>query len=201
MEIYTEYEPEDAQAWLWKGQSLYETRKYRQAVEAFDTAISIEKDQPEAYYYRGLAYLELKDGQAAVNDFLVSLRGNYQFLHSQSTPGSRLFVAERFGDARGQLNNCENLAESDEELAQVYYYRALTSEALENRPWAIRDWQSLLALPEDSVPQAWLQLAAKHLTPTPSATTTKTATATKTSTPKASSTTSPTPTLTPTPKP
>ena len=201
LEIYTEYEAEDAQAWLWKGQALYESRKYRQAVEAFDTAISIEKDQPQAYYYRGLAYLELKNGQAAVNDFLVSLRGNTNSFTHNLHLGRALLVAERFGDARGQLNNCENLAESDEELAQVYYYRALISEALENRPWAIRDWQSLLALPEDSVPQAWLLLAAKHLTPTPSATTTKTATATKTSTPKASSTTSPTPTLTPTPRP
>lgn len=205
LEIYTEFKAEDAQAWLWSGQALYETRQYRQAVIALDNALSIEKDLPEAYFYRGLAYLELKEGQLAVNDLLVSLRGNTQsFLH-HLTLGRALLAAERFGDARGQLNTCENLAKSDQELAQVYYYRALASEGLENRPWAIRDWKALLALPEESAPQAWLLLAAKQLTPTPTITATTSATTittvVKTSTPKASSTASATPSLTPTPKP
>lgn len=197
--IYTEYETEDALAWLWKGQALYQIKKYRQAVESIDTALEIEKDLPEAYYYRGLAYLALEEGQLAVNDFLVALRGNTMSFTHHLNLGRALLAAERFGDARGQLNTCENLAESDEELAQVYYYRALASEGLENRPWAIRDWQALLALPEESVPQAWQQQAVQQLTPTP--TVTPSPTSSETSTPRPTRTVTSTHTPTSTPKP
>ncbi len=189
LEIYLDYETEDAQAWLWKGQALYETGKYRDAIKAINNALDIASDLPEAHHYRGLAYLELNEGQSAVNDFLVALRGNTQSFSHHLNLGRALLAAERFGDARGQFNTCENLAETDEELAQVYYYRALASEGLENRPWAIRDWQALLALPKESAPQAWLKQAVQQLTPTPSSTTS--AASSKTSTP----------TLTPTPKP
>lgn len=199
LEIFTEYEDKDAQAWLWKGQALYESGKYRDAVKAIDAALKIEADLPEAHAYRGLAYLELGEGQSAVNDFLVALRGNTQSFTHHLNLGRALLAASRFSDARGQLNTCENLAESDEELAQVYYYRALASEGLENRPWAVRDWQALLALPEESVPQDWLQQAAQQLTPTP--TLTPSPTSTETSTPRPTRTNTKTLTLTPTPKP
>lgn len=199
LETYTDYETGDAQAWLWKGQALYETEKYGEVVKAMDTALEIEQELPEAYYFRGLAYLELEEGQLAVNDFLVALRGNTQSFTHHLNLGRALMATGRFGDARGQLNTCENLVESDEDLAQVYYYRALASEGLENRPWAIRDWQALLALPEDNVPQAWLQQAAKQLTPTP--TLTASPAITQTSASRATRTLTSTPTLTPTPKP
>jgi tetratricopeptide (TPR) repeat protein len=127
--------------------------------------------------------MELKQGQKAVNDFLVSLRGNAKSFRHNLNLGRALFTAERYTDARGQLTACEELAISAEELAQVYYYRALSSEALENRPAAIKDWQSLLALPEDSVQPAWLRQASMALTPTPTITATVTPSATPTFTP------------------
>jgi tetratricopeptide (TPR) repeat protein len=217
LDIYTEYEPDDAQAWLWRAQALYQTHKYSQAVEAVNNALSLQRELPEAYFYRGLANLELNQGQKAVNDFLVSLRGNAQSFRHNLNLGRALLTAERYTDARGQLTACEDLAGSDEELAQVYYYRALSSEALENRPAAIKDWQLLLALPEDSVQTAWLRKASLALTPTPtitptftpsptptsthSPTPTKTATGVKTSKATAASPTHQTPTLTPTAKP
>jgi tetratricopeptide (TPR) repeat protein len=199
LEIYLEYETEDAQAWLWKGQALYEAGKYQDAIIAIDNALDIQSDLPEAHHYRGLAYLELNEGQAAVNDFLVALRGNTQSFSHHLNLGRALLAAERFGDARGQLNTCENLAETDEELAQVYYYRALASTGLENRPWAVRDWQALLALPKESAPQEWFKQAIQQLTPTPNSATS--AASSKTSTAKPTGANIRTPTLTPTPKP
>ncbi len=191
LEIYLDYETEDAQAWMWMGQALYKSGRYRAAVEALDTALKYDSDMPEAFYTRGLAYLELKEGQQAVNNFIVSISGNTQSFIQQLDLARALLVAGRYSDAHGQLNKCENLAKNNEELAQVYYYRALAAEGLENRSWAIKDWKALLALPKDSFPEKWRKQAAQQLTPTP--TVTPTPTSSKTPTPTTTSTNTPTP--------
>ncbi len=128
--VYLDYEQKDENAWLWYGQSLYMSGQYSKTVAALDTALSIDADLPEAYTYRGLAYLELEEGQKAVNDFLIALRAQPKSFSANLNLVRGLFAANRLVEARNQLNASEKLAQSDEELAQVHYYRALIVEAL-----------------------------------------------------------------------
>jgi tetratricopeptide (TPR) repeat protein len=66
-------------------------------------------------------------------------------------------------EARSQYNASLDLAEDDQQLGQVYYWRAQLLEALGNRPAAMQDWERLLDLPAEAVPQVWIKTAQRHM--------------------------------------
>lgn len=239
LQTYLLYEEEDASGWLALGRAYAEisqpeqaggelirpgtSRKYQDALEAFDQALTLNDELPMIYLYRGLAYLALDEGQKAVND-LVAARRLYSALRSSELTtsisfainlglGRALQAAERLSEGYLQIDGSQVLAETDEQLAAVYYWRALALEALDNALKAEEDWQSLLELPERSVPEMWATIAEEHIaalhaptptiTPTPGVTSgpTETPVTTQKSTPTASLVASdtPSPTTTPTP--
>lgn len=216
IEIYTRYVEDDPQAWTLMGISAYRLKRYEDAIQAFDKAIELDDTQFVAYRYRGLAYLELEDAQSAVNDLIVAVRAEPNSFDINLELGLALFAAERYNVALNQLDSAENLAQSNEELAKIFYYRAQLYTADNNPRAALADWENLMALPEEAVPVDWIELAQEQLlmlnpptstvtstsTPSPTATTTPTPTFTSTNTNTSTSTTtstaSPTSTMTPT---
>jgi tetratricopeptide (TPR) repeat protein len=217
LQTYMTYEKGDAAGWLALSQALYATEEYSETLKALEQAIELDKNLAEAYRYRGLVYLELDQGQKAVNDLYIALRADPRSFDLNLDFGRGLLAAGRLSDALGQINRAYDLAEGDEQLARAYYWRAMTLEEIGNIPSALNDWKKLLALPEEAVPADLAETARQHLaatatprptatvTPTPTKTPTpsKTPTPTKPSpTPKATATASPTPrpSLTPTPR-
>lgn len=206
-QTYLTYEKNDPSAWLVLGQSLYAGEQYSQTVEALTQALALERNLPAANRYRGLALIELEQGQKAVNDLFIALQADSRSFQLNLDFGRALLVANRLGDALSQLNRAENLAESDAEQAQVFFWRAQALEAAGNLPSAVKEWRALLALPEEAAPEAWREMAEEHTratsTPPPPTRTptrtprppTATPTATRTRSP------SPTPTATRTPRP
>jgi len=69
-----------------------------------------------------------------------------------------LLGIEAYGDAYNQLHRIAGEAHSSQEKAELYYLRALSLETLDARA-AINDWNRLLALPEELVPEEWLKEA------------------------------------------
>ena len=67
------------------------------------------------------------------------------------------------GNAYLQAEQAFPLAETDEQRAQVYYWRALSQEKMGQSRGAKRDWEALLALPTEAVPTAWRREAQQHL--------------------------------------
>ncbi|MDI6693806.1 MAG: tetratricopeptide repeat protein [Anaerolineales bacterium] len=204
IQVYLTYVADDPAGWLVQAQALYQTRQYSETLQALNQAIGLDKNLPQAYRLRGLTLLELGEGQKAVNDLYLDLQANPRSFQTNLDFGRALLVANRLSDALAQINRAEDLAESDAELAQVYYWRAQTYEKIGNMISAAKDWKALVALPEDAVPPAWRALAeerlkatATPLPPTPTSTRTPTATPTPTRTPPPSRT--PTPTRTPVP--
>jgi hypothetical protein len=124
-------------------------------------------------------------------------------------------LQEHFGDAYLQGERVLSLAETDEELALAYYWRALNFEKREEPDNAAESWQELLALPRSAMTARMRSEAETHFyaiytrTPSPTATRrtstpspTKTATlrpGTATRTPTPTRTRTPIPTRTPTP--
>lgn len=222
--VYLEFEDQTAAAWTVQGQTLYASGQYSQTVTALTRALNLDRGQTLALRYRGLALIELGQGQKAVNDLGIVLQGNSSAFQPNVEFSRALLTANRLDDALGQINHAEDLAESDADLAQLFYYRAQIYEGLGNLPRASDDWKALRALPEEAVPARWRALAEARLkatatlppptatvtrtatrTPLPSATPTQTrtprpsATPTATRTPRPSQT--PTPTATRTPRP
>ena len=59
--------PDNAFAYLWRGQAYYALNNYQTAIDDFTKVIELKPDA-EVYYRRGAAYAALNNYQAAIND-------------------------------------------------------------------------------------------------------------------------------------
>lgn len=210
LKTYTGYETRNATARAMLGEAYYKSGDCEAAIDTLGSAISLNSSQRRAYLYRGLCYLQEEEIDKAKTD-LERAQQYYQDDLELNLSLMRIsMLQERFGDAYLQGEKVLSLAETDEEKALAYYWRALNFEEREEPDNAADSWQELLALPANAMTRQMRTEAQEHLTAlytatptltkkpvTPSATRTATprpGTATKT--PTASRT--PTPTRTPT---
>ena len=200
LQTYLTYEPDQGSAWLELGKVYYLSGKnFTAAKDALDKALELNDESGDAYLYRGLISLDLGNGQEAVNDLITARRFDSRSFVINLALGRALLASERFNEAYSQINATENLASTDEELAQVYYWRALALEAKGSDADAVMDWRALLDLPKTAYPTQWPATVQAHLEALYTATPTATSTATSTPTPTQTSTRTPTPTRTKTP--
>lgn len=193
------YEKEDANAWLIQGQALYATGQYTETITALSQALNLSSNLAAAFRVRGLAYVELGEGQKAVNDIFQAMQLETDSFELELGMGRGLYLIDRLADAQPYMNRALNMAETDQQKAQVYFWRAQLYKAAGNLPAALKDWQALLDLPQDAMPAEWRALATVHLkaAATPGATTSPTPSLT----PRSGSSATPTPTPTNTPIP
>ena len=224
LKTYVEYATDDADGWMALAQAYAglsqpdeayvepsckpDEQDYEAALEAFDRAIELNEELPELYLYRGLLYLAAGEGQPAVNDFVNARRLDSKSFATNLALGRALLIAGRAKEAYNQINGSDDLAQSDIELAALYYWRALAGEELRLDAKVVVDWKALLDLPQDSLPQGWAETAEEHLvtltntlTPTVTKTVQSTSTATASKTPTKTATIAPSKTLTKTPAP
>jgi tetratricopeptide (TPR) repeat protein len=128
-----------------------------------DQALRLDDKFADAYYYRGLIYLAQEEGQKAVNEFADAVRLNPYSFDSSLELGHALLMAKRPRDALRQLQGAEKLAETDAQFARLYYWRAMTNEALNSFRTAIESWQALLNLPPEAVPEEWITTAQEQI--------------------------------------
>ena len=202
LELYAKYETRSPEAYTLLGGLYYQQGDCEQALQFLSRAVSLDIRAWEAYLYRGMCYVELEQADAAEND-LQRVYSTYEDDFEFNVALMRTYMLqEHFGDAFLQGERVLSLAETDEELAQAYYWRAVNFEYREEEDNAIEAWQALLELPSAAVPRQMRREAQGRLnelqTPTPSPTTEEDE---ATSTPRPGRTPSPTPTRTPSPTP
>ena len=208
LEIYLRYMKNDSNAWAAYGRALFEGEdQFEEAMQAFDLALTLDENSFIALLYRGLSYLEAGEGQLAVNDLFIARNFDRESFAASLGLAKALSLAERYDDAISQFTGSENIATTDQQRAEVYYWRAKTIATIGDVGSVVKDYQSLLELPAEIVSKEWLEVAQEYitqLTPTPTmtpspipATNTPTSTSTMTSSPTIA-TPSPTSTGTPT---
>ena len=199
LKTYLLYQPKDLIAWSILGRAYFEQgTDYQSALTALNKALELDEVYIPALLYRGLTYLEVHEGQLAVNDLFQVRNLDRESFQASLGLGRGLFLTDRLPDAISQMTTSLPLAKTDFDLAQVYYWRALARETEGENRQAAKDWQLLLALENESVPEEWITDAEQHLilltpSPTPSPTAVP-----KTPTPTLHLTSTPTPTTTPT---
>lgn len=161
-------------------------------LELIDQALALGGSSKELYFVRALIERELGDMEAAVNDLLQARNQDRIDFEVNLTLGRFLLEKGQYFASLVYLNISEGLADEDEELAQVFFWRAQALEGLDLKKRSLNNWEALLELSLDVVPDDWEEIAAERLLPT--ATPTPTATFTPTLTPS----TTPTPQSTPT---
>ncbi len=208
-EIFTRYETDDAAAWAIVGEGYYLRGEayYQQALDAFNRSIELDEENAEALRYRGLIFLATGDSRRAVNDlYAATTLAHYQFDYTLDL-GLAFWANGRLRDAGITFTVAEERAETDAQLAKVYYYRAQVYEDNDFLWDAKMDYERLISLPVEAMPPEWRLFAEQRLaeidpptptlTPTSTSTLTPTVTSTPTPIPTATNTKTATPTRTP----
>jgi tetratricopeptide (TPR) repeat protein len=207
-ETYMRYREDqnDSLGWALLGEARFRNENIDGALDALDRALELGRGNARIYYIRGEIFLSQGEAQDAINAFADGYRMEDRNFDINLGLGRALYAAERYIDAFQQMNATENMAESDTQLAAVYYWRARILDDGGNPNVAKENYESLLNLPSEIVPEEWAKFSKERLlvlnppTHTPTVTITPTPTKTQTFTPTPSPTRTPTrrPTLAPT---
>jgi tetratricopeptide (TPR) repeat protein len=171
--------------------------QFEEALQLLDNILERDSRYAKGFIQRGTIYTQMEEYEKAIDDYeraskLESKSFEYCMLFSEA-----FFPMEKPGNAYQQAGECQKLAETDHELARMYFVKAIALEALENDV-AKLDWERMLELDPEAILPEWKATALAYLetyyTPTP--TSSPTLTATKTITPKTTASKTPTPKIT-----
>jgi tetratricopeptide (TPR) repeat protein len=163
LETYIGYETRNPVGWLAYGRALHAAGHDQDALSAYNRALDFDVNFFAVYLHRGLAYVELGDGTRAVSDLDIAVIMFPESFAANLGLGRAKMLIDKPGEAYLIINASRSLTVDDTELAQLYYWRALSLEELDDIEYAIKDWEALLELPAESVPEEWITTAEEHL--------------------------------------
>lgn len=163
LQTYLTYEEENAEAWFYLGLAQQAGGFYDTALHVFEKAKELKKDYYEVDYYLGLSLYEMGDNEQAMELFKRASRNFPRWFEPKLYLGITYLKDEQYGLAYTNINASSGLAKNNQQLAALYYWRALASEALGNKDHADKDWQRLLDLPSSAYSSAWAATATQHL--------------------------------------
>ena len=171
LQTYMIYEPDNPSALTILGAAYNLIGDYESAFEVLNHSLELDKIQGEAYLQRGIAYLELGNGLRAEDDFRNALRFFPRSFQAAIGIARSYYIRENYGEMYNRVEAARSWAVTNEDFAQVYYWRAISLEELGRDDIAYRDWQLLLDLPGVNVPAEWRTYAQERMaairTPTP----------------------------------
>jgi tetratricopeptide (TPR) repeat protein len=190
--LFGRYEDENPFHLALLGWAYHGNADYDSAFKSYKNSLDLDPEQFDAHLYRGQTFLAIGETKDAINDLYIARQLDPKSFLAHYHYALAMVADERLQESINFFNIAESLAISDQQLAMLYYNRALVfiQISLPNR--AEDDFTLLLSLPAESVPRLWLLKANQYL-----ATETPTPTASNTPTPSDTPTASPTFTLTP----
>ncbi len=163
--------PEDAQAYMQRGNSLSEGGNYLEAVDHFSAAIDLEPDNSEAYFLRGRAHYDYasqviigETGQGpesvpflpeeavqhlelAVADYGKAIELDPQYAKAYNNRGNAYAT---LGEEESALEDYSKALELDRNLHLVYFNRGLLHYRVGDHEQAIADLEMYLQLVPDA---------------------------------------------------
>ena len=163
MQTYLTFEGEDARGWELLGLGYQFDGQTDLALQAFDRALELDPNSPQAAYYRGIQELAEENAQSALGYFQVALTGMPDWFEAHIGLARAQLGTGNPSGAFFEVNASSNLVETDEQRAAFFYWRAISLEALGQTQTALADWQSLLDLPASAMPAEWRQTAEERV--------------------------------------
>jgi tetratricopeptide (TPR) repeat protein len=191
------YEPQNSAANALLARINFEKGNYQEVIDYATRAIQKNRQDGNAYYLRGRAYMEMEEYKLAYDD--LKLAQAYQPFVPETNlwRGIALLKSGQPVDAYKWLNDVEDRMQTDEQKALWYFWRAMTLRQLVSLEAAARDFSRVLEFPEGVVSPEIREEALKYYleiyTPTPGPTATPTFTPTIGSSPTSTITPSKTP--------
>jgi tetratricopeptide (TPR) repeat protein len=202
LRVFLIYRPEESGAQILYGHASLADGDVEAALEAYTRALALDSSLVEAYLSRAQVRLDQDDPEAwgaALDDYMEASRLSPDSFPAGLGMARAWLKMGNLEEAYEQIQRAADLAESEEQVAAVYYWRAVALEDLNRLPEALADWEALLALPQEVVPASWWAEAQTRFEPTATVTPSETNTPTVTSTPEVTATSAVTRTATPPP--
>ncbi len=131
---------------------------YIGAIQAYNTAIRLNRDFSRAYLQRGLLKSELGDYKRAIRDYNAAIQqgGDYPDVFS-----SRGAAKNELGDHKGAMEDCNIAIRMEPDYAAAYIHRGTAKEALGDPKDAIEDYDKAIRLKpkNDALVVAYLKRA------------------------------------------
>jgi tetratricopeptide (TPR) repeat protein len=131
---------------LIKGQAYQDAGEYDSAIKAYDEAIKLKPNFPEAFYNRGRAYENKNDPGRAIGDYYqaINLKADYGEAYLR-----RGIVYYNQGSPDRAMSDYNRAIELLPNNAEAYYQRGLVQVVGKNLPAAIKDFSQSLTLKPD----------------------------------------------------
>ena len=163
LSIYIQFKPDDAEVWSWLGQSYYAQKDQADALNAFNQALTLDRNQFDAYLQRGRIYLDLKDGASASRDLSIAVTIQPKSFRANIDLGRAFMLQQNYHNAWTVFTTAEAYTSNDAEKAEFLYWRGQSLDKLNLADEAIHDYRALLALPSASVQPEWATFANQRI--------------------------------------
>ena len=165
LKIYTDYAQLDARANEFLGVAYWAIGDVDQTIERMSQSIQLDPNSFTPYLLRGLAYQQINNLRPAFEDLTEALQINDNSFIAVFNRAKVSLSLGRNTDAYNQFLRAENLRDDPDLEAEVIYYQAKSAMAMGDKIKILDAWKKLLALPDEKVPQAWVDEAKSYLYP------------------------------------
>jgi tetratricopeptide (TPR) repeat protein len=151
LEIYTLYSDDSSEAFMFLGATYFNRGEYEKALDSLNKALLLDNTSSQGYYWRAEIYMILEEYEKARDDYRQALRNNQNFFDAGIGLVRNYYAFDDFNNGYIELLKYERLIQSDTDRANFLYLRAISLGNIGFPREAIRDWEALLALPEEAV--------------------------------------------------
>lgn len=164
LQVYTLYQTDDSQAWVWLGAACSAKGDVQKAVQAYTQAVQVDSTNSDAYLQRGLIYLDQNQTAEAIQDLTKAVQLKNLDFATHISLGKAYLLDQQYRPAYIQFNLAEAYGDgTPAEKAEIYYLRGQALEAMQENIAAIKDYRSLQALTDETIPAEWQDFATQHL--------------------------------------
>jgi len=125
---------------LAEGRTLYEEKRYGEAIDRLEEAIRLDPAQAEAHYYLGLAYFQFTRYMEAVQAFQKALAAKSDYAEAYAALGMAYYQLDQTQEAIKALEKAVNL---DGKLNEARYNLGLAYLADDKKEQALKQYQAL----------------------------------------------------------
>ena len=167
MELYTRdmEEIEDRFVLYYMGRAFQGFDDHIRAIENFEASYEIRRDLYKMSYYWANSLIAIGEYEAAVDRAIVPIQQIQTWFEPYLTHAQALYYLEDYDDAKEAIEAGADLAKTDAQLAELYYWRGIIYEDLGYPLISVKNWERLLELGPEVVPTEYLREAQKRLSP------------------------------------
>ena len=141
MDKVIEMEPENGEAWFYKGSALYEKGVYKEAIDAFTEAIMVDEKDAYSYFFRGSCYYMINIDEYAdliEKDFEKAI--SLENADEDTYYNMAIMLFDKMGLSDMAIKALTLAIETEPSLAEAYHLRGIIYDSLGETDKACAEW-------------------------------------------------------------